>query len=289
MNTQTPSHRGQTGPKSIAGKNRSRWNALKDGVTAKSSVLPFEDELLYKRHIREVEKALNPRNYVEAQLVREYAEGLWRIRRYENRSAYERERILGRITPAMIAEMLNLPQQYISCAPSYLTNLRHKISKADSARASKLLSSYRHLQKNAKGIPNLQMVWGQYQELFVVFGEWMQSTDPNATPFINTMGSGINLLWQRNADGAFKLLERFANEIFFMVHFEAYKPTIRVWMESWFFLQRAEMRTLEYQEQNLLKERNSLHNILDRLTRIRKSNLYTESVPAGLSIHAPGK
>lgn len=158
MNTQTPSHRGQTGPKSIAGKNRSRWNALKDGVTAKSSVLPFEDELLYKRHIREVEKALNPRNYVEAQLVREYAEGLWRIRRYENRSAYERERILGRITPAMIAEMLNLPQQYISCAPSYLTNLRHKISKADSARASKLLSSYRHLQKNAKGIPNLQMV-----------------------------------------------------------------------------------------------------------------------------------
>lgn len=117
----------------------------------------------------------------------------------------------------------------------------------------------------------------------------MQSTDPNATPFINTTGSGINLLWQRNADGAFKLFERFAHEIFFMVHFEAYKPTIRVWMESWFFLQRAEMRTLEYQEQNLLKERNSLHNILDRLTRIRKSNLYTESVPAGLSIHAPVK
>ena len=57
---------GQTGPKSIAGKNRSRWNALKDGATAKSAVLPFEDARVYQRHIREVEKALEPKNYVEA-------------------------------------------------------------------------------------------------------------------------------------------------------------------------------------------------------------------------------
>jgi len=82
---------GQTGPKSIAGKNRSRWNALQDGATAKSSVLPFEDERLYRRHIREVEQALMPSNYVENQLVREYAEGLWRITRHEKRGAYERE------------------------------------------------------------------------------------------------------------------------------------------------------------------------------------------------------
>jgi len=84
---------GQTGPKSIAGKNRSRWNALKDGATAKSSVLPFEDARLYQRHIREVEKALEPKNYVEAQIVREYAEGLWRIIRHEKRGAYERDKI----------------------------------------------------------------------------------------------------------------------------------------------------------------------------------------------------
>ena len=82
---------GQTGPKSIAGKNRSRWNALKDGATAKSGVLPFEDVRVYQRHIREVEKALEPTNYVEAQLVREYAEGLWRIIRHEKRGSYQRE------------------------------------------------------------------------------------------------------------------------------------------------------------------------------------------------------
>lgn len=34
---------GQTGPKSIAGKQRSRFNALKSGRYAKSQLLPFED------------------------------------------------------------------------------------------------------------------------------------------------------------------------------------------------------------------------------------------------------
>ena len=90
---------GQTGPKSIAGKNRSRWNALKNGSTAKSMVLPFEDARVYQRHIREVENALEPKNYVEAQLVREYAEGLWRIIRHEKRGSYQREEIFKRLTP----------------------------------------------------------------------------------------------------------------------------------------------------------------------------------------------
>ena len=101
---------GQTGPKSLAGKNRSRWNALKDGSTAKSTVLPFEDEQLYQKHIREVEKALAPVNYVEAQMVREYAEGLWRIIRHEKRGSYEREHILNSITPKMIADMFSHPR-----------------------------------------------------------------------------------------------------------------------------------------------------------------------------------
>ena len=49
---------GQTGPKTVRGKNRSRWNALKHGRTAKSAVLPFESETLYREHCREVERSL---------------------------------------------------------------------------------------------------------------------------------------------------------------------------------------------------------------------------------------
>ena len=58
-------------------------------------------------------------------------------------------------------------------------------------------------------------------------------------------------------------------------------------MESWFFLQKSEMRRLEQDEQTLLKERNSVNTVLDRLMRIRKSNVYLVSVPGPLSLHAP--
>lgn len=274
---------GQTGPKSIAGKNRSRWNALKDGATAKSAVLPFEDERLYRRHIREVEKALSPANYVEAQLVREYAEGLWRIVRHEKRGAYAREKILNRITPAMVAQMLGLAECYIASAPAYLTNLKHKISQRQSARAKHLLVLYQHLQDNAKGIANFHLVWTRYQDLFRDFGGYLQELDPGSTPFVNPMGNGVNLPWQHKPDLILKLLERFSHQLFYMAHFEEFKPSIRVWMESWFFLQKTEMRRLEQDDQVLLKERNHVHALLDRIVRIRKSNVYLGSVPATLS------
>ena len=157
---------GQTGPKSIAGKNRSRWNALKDDATAKSTVLPFEDGQLYQKHIREVEKALVPTNYVEAQMVREYAEGLWRIIRHEKRGAYEREHILNSITPQMVAKILGLQSRYVEDAPDYFVDLKHRIPKKAQELACEVLEQYQHLQKNAKGIANFNMVFTQYEVLF---------------------------------------------------------------------------------------------------------------------------
>ena len=56
---------GQTGPKTQAGKFRSKWNALTHGRTSKSKLLPFEDPLHYKTHISEIHKALVPDNYVD--------------------------------------------------------------------------------------------------------------------------------------------------------------------------------------------------------------------------------
>ncbi|WP_353432702.1 hypothetical protein [Polynucleobacter sp. MWH-UH23A] len=264
----------QTGPKSIAGKNRSRWNALKDGASAKSSVLPFEDERLYRRHIREVERALAPANYVEAQLVREYAEGLWRITRHEKRGVYEREKILERITAPMVADMLGLDERYIARAPAFLTNLKHKIAKRDATHASELLLLYRHLQENAKGIGNFQMVWAQYQNLFRALSAYLQQIQPGSTTVVNGLDQGLNLAWQQKPEVLLKWLDQFATHLFYVANFEQFKPTIRVWMESWFFLQKTEMRRLERDDQIVLKERNHVHSLLDRIVRIRKSQVY---------------
>ena len=57
-------------------------------------------------------------------------------------------------------------------------------------------------------------------------------------------------------------------------------------MESWFFLQRQEMRRLESDDLLLLKERNHTHGILDKLMRFRKSNIYLDTVPDQVSLMA---
>jgi hypothetical protein len=275
---------GQTGPKSLAGKNRSRWNALKDGSTAKSTVLPFEDEQLYQKHIREVEKALAPVNYVEAQMVREYAEGMWRIIRHEKRGAYEREHILNSITPKMIAEMLGIDNRYVQAAPDYLVDLRHRITKKEQDNAKACLSQYQHLQKNAKGIANFNMVFKQYEFLFRELGDWASIEDPKLPAVIGNTNVGLNLPWQQNPKVLLELLEDFQKQMFFVAYFEEYKPAIRVWMESWFFLQKTEMRRLENLDQLLVKERNQAYGMLEKLMRFRKSNSYLSTVPANLSL-----
>jgi len=277
---------GQTGPKSVAGKNSARWNALKDGATAKSMVLPFEDERAYKRHIKEVERALCPANYVEEQMVREYAEGLWRIIRHEKRGAYERDEILNRLTPQTAAQMLGLKECYVNSAPDYLIDLKHKIPKSVEALATKAFDQYEHLIANAKGIGNFNLVWRQYPVLFEELSIWLIDRNPGSTPIFANTGKDLNLPWQQNPQKLLQLLERFANHLYFVEQFEHFKPTIRVWMESWFFLQKTEMRKLEHGEQLLLKERNYTYGVLERLLRFRKSNVFLNSVPTGLSVMA---
>lgn len=271
---------GQTGPKSLAGKSRSRWNALKDGATAKSSVLPFEDERQYRRHIKATENALRPQNYIEEQLVREYAENLWRITRHENRGAYEREKILTTLTPAMAAQMLGFDEQKIACAPDYLLNLRYRISKHEEQKSVLALSQYHDLMKNAKGIANFNLVWRQYPSLFEALATWV-GMQPQLVPIMGATGKGLDLYWQQQPKKLVALLEMFVNHLFYVAHFEQLKPKIRIWMESWFFLQRAEMRRLEQGEQLLIKERNHGQALLDRLMRLRKSGLCATGEPKG--------
>jgi hypothetical protein len=279
---------GHTGPKSIAGKNRSRWNALNDGATAKSSVLPFENERLYKKHIKEVEEALAPRNYVEVHLVREYAEGLWRIARHENRSAFAREKILEGITPEMVAGMLNLGDSYVANAPNYLTNLKYKISAKEGESAKHCLQLYRHLQDNAKGIGNFNMVWAQYKILYEALDVWLTARGGKTTPILNNLRTGLNLAWQQHPKTFLDLMTKFSYHLFFVAHFESFKPEIRVWMEAWYFAQKAHMRNADFDEQLLLKERNHAHGLLEKIARLRKSELFSENLPGRIRFDQSG-
>src|SRR5438132_1388356 len=61
--------RKSTGPRSAAGKARSRFNALKHGMTARSTLLPDEDASELAARQQKLLDDLQPRSHFEAILV----------------------------------------------------------------------------------------------------------------------------------------------------------------------------------------------------------------------------
>jgi hypothetical protein len=69
------------GPKTPEGKNRSKFNALKHGLDAKTPVLPGEDAAAYQRRIDAWTADLQPRNPFEHFLIQQAARVSWQIQR----------------------------------------------------------------------------------------------------------------------------------------------------------------------------------------------------------------
>jgi len=70
-----------TGPRTDAGKRRSRRNAFKHGLTAESVVAVFEDEAAYRKFERIILGDYRPETALERALVARLASLLWRLRR----------------------------------------------------------------------------------------------------------------------------------------------------------------------------------------------------------------
>ncbi len=75
-----------TGPRSLAGKQRSSQNAVKHGLSA-NSIIPGEDVNEYLRHVGETQRVLRPSGRVEVELARRVADIQWRMKRVP---AYEK-------------------------------------------------------------------------------------------------------------------------------------------------------------------------------------------------------
>src|SRR6478735_9974755 len=70
-----------TGPKTIEGKERSRCNAIRHGLTAETVIVGFEDADDYESFEAIVIADYDARSAVERELVLRLASVLWRLRR----------------------------------------------------------------------------------------------------------------------------------------------------------------------------------------------------------------
>ena len=71
------------GPKTDEGKARSRFNALKHGMTAKTVLLPGEDGQAFANRLRYLQNDLQPRNSLEGVLIERLAGDVWKADRSE--------------------------------------------------------------------------------------------------------------------------------------------------------------------------------------------------------------
>jgi hypothetical protein len=70
-----------TGPKTVAGKQRSSQNALRHGLTGQTVVMPTEDLRAYEAHVKSFQDEYQPQGATEAQLVKSLADTSWRLNR----------------------------------------------------------------------------------------------------------------------------------------------------------------------------------------------------------------
>jgi len=72
---------GPTGPRTPAGKAKSKFNALKHGVLSSAAVLVTESQEEYSRFVSELAEVLEPVGKLEETLVEKIASTMWRHRR----------------------------------------------------------------------------------------------------------------------------------------------------------------------------------------------------------------
>ena len=70
-----------TGPRSEQGKAKSSLNAIKNGLTGSTVLLPGDDAALYERHVSRFFAEFKPRGERETELVQSLTDAQWRINR----------------------------------------------------------------------------------------------------------------------------------------------------------------------------------------------------------------
>ena len=275
---------GHTGPKTAAGKNRLRLNALKHARHATTKILPFEDEREYRDLAEETYTDLKPDGSVEAGLVDQYIDARWRSRRMEGRIWVEQKSIFASVDKTKIAIMLEIPEVFYDHIPDYFLNSSKRFGPKQTEVADICWRQYGRLVKEfgAEELTDLEEIRIHYDVLFGELEQWARN-QKTLPPLLTPQREQLNAPWiEEDAQLLFEVLRDFAFEMYFQANFMSWKPQIQNWLQIWYFMQKRELREIDQYDLVLIKELHLQHTILERLAKIQK--LKRESV-ADLQMH----
>lgn len=262
---------GHTGPKSAAGKNRSKLNALKHARNAKSKLLPYEDTREYEQLISDVYSDFAPQGCIEADLANQYIDCRWRSRRMEARIRIEQESIFAKMDRKSIATLVGIEEGYLERLPDYFLNMSKRFGPKQVEFADMAWRQYNNMVRDYDSgqFTDLEEMRIHFDVLFEEFEQWVRERD-GLPPLLSPQRDLFNLAWSSDLEFLFTVIEDFAMEMYFQANFMAWKEQIRNWMQSWYLLQKRELREIDQYDLVLIKETHLAHTIIERLSKIQK-------------------
>jgi hypothetical protein len=260
---------GNDGRRKLRYKSDSSLNAVKHGAFAKTKILPHEDIKEYQRLTREMYKDLKPKGLVEENLADQMIDSLWAAERFKLRVVMKQENIFEQLTPIALAQMIGVPEEYLPFAPDYLKEPNTRFLKRDLKVPEHHFKLYKHLCTHSKGVQNYQMVFGIYKDLFQGVNDFIGNS--YKVSFMMATGAGLDPAWQNKPKVVEEVLLKYAASLYYMIHFDELRPHIRLWIASWYFLDRMGKKDSDYQDDMVIKELNRYRSLLDGFMKFRKS------------------
>lgn len=270
---------GRTGPKSIPGKQNSRFNAYKHGGYAKTKIMPFEDEREYKKLVKDVHLALHPGpNRVLQTMATQLADILWQIARVELSMSFEVDREFSRLDHHYLNAMLDIDERFQDYLPSYYFDPNFKLPRYSVSTHLEILSQYEQLLVGASGIANFDLVWRHYPVLFQGFAEWLKDVTVEQhgerrqlCPLFMEHGKNLELAWQQNPQKLLAYMEEYVASVYFALNFKAYKPQIKLALATWYFLDRAHAPINKKHDEVIMRLQKRYQSLLTSYQQLRET------------------
>lgn len=262
---------GQTGPKTEAGKNHSKFNALKHGRTAKSKLLPFEDPREYNQLAKDTFADLKPEGQVQIDLTQQFIDCLWRRNRMERRISVEQKSIFDLLTKEKLASMLGIEEIFLDHLPEYLLDLSKRFGHKQIELADLIWRQYERMMTDFcsgefTDWPEMRI---HYDALFEEFEIWIKQFD-DLPPLLTPQRDQFNPKWFDDQEMLFETLKEFAISMYFQANFMSWKGQIRNTMNIWYYMHKQELRQIDQYDLVLIKETHLSHTIIERLVKLQK-------------------
>lgn len=270
-----------------------RYNALKHGLYAQEVCLPFEDRRKYLRFRREYMRSLDPQGQAQEYQAGQLADQAWIFKRLNQSLVAHQQKIYDRLEPKDLAAILSIPNEVKQEPPDWLTDMRHRISRAQAKFAAKVCAQYQDCLENFAKVPNLGVVCNRYPQLFEAANQYAMSV--GNPEIIHPVTGKMGAVWQlaQNQTALWNSLKTIYIRAYYQAHWKELQAVLQVWVASWYFIQESQDGRVQREKalaikahQDFRKQQQAYQALKkeERLSRLTPSAVLGPSFPANTSM-----